>query len=1665
MHRLCLAALMLAACHTLGAQNVLPTISKPTGTYHDQVSVYCTFPEGCSGGVYWTGNGRIIAKTYTGPITLTQNTTLHVAGTDAEGTIITDDATAVYTIDKVTKPYITVSPEPGTARSSFYLTKLTWHNAESVMDRRSQFEADSQPIAWITDDASGQTVSTTKSLWDNPTPDFALYFSYNYKGFADGQYSVHFAPGAFTINGELSDELIVTYYVGDVPADPQYGNIGTDQTVTDDVSTLPQGNGVVTPTLATPQIVISGNHVAISTTDADVTIKYWINNRMQEAQLYEEPFAATSNCKVSAVTYNAAGEVSATADAVVSSFPAEDTGVGMSILVTEEGLENVTINAMSPNHRYVCGYTQDGNDPYGFVWDLSSNELSYLSTSFCNAASGISDDGTVIGWRMMADPITGVISESQTYSAWCRDGVWTAYPTGFTVRGITGDNRLYGSYGGRAATYDIATAEVIYYSQSTSCLTCVADDGQTFGGSVTTGSQQQPTVWYSQMQSVSVGDDVTGSVTSISGGGTWVMVGSFYRYCLTTSTGEHITSMGTPWGFTFERASGITDDGMIYGTFDETLYDPSHENMAMVYRNGYWQNLQEYLEQEYLLSLSDWQTVSGSRISGDGKTMLCTCYPAGVSSDDAYLQGMAILLNVATSHLAPTGVTARQMKGLQLNRVSWSAPLSGADEVTAYNVWRDGERIATVIDRTLYFDSDVNVGQTYSYTISAVYNDGEESQQSYEATVTTTTSALQAPRDLSYRQSGINDVNLTWSTPYNTLPALQYYDETSEVTAFGSGQYNSEWAVLIPASDLESYAGLQIRTFQFLPTSAQRSWTIRLYTDQDVTPFYEQRIDTTAVKLSYGDYNTVPLDSALDLPIGHDLYIALYIETAVTDNMLGVSWKNYQAGYTDLCRIEGVHDHFVCISRNSTGGTYNLTLPLGVGVCSEQQLAETSILGYRLTMDSQELADNVSVNHYAVAGVAEGRHVFTVSARYASGQESAADTLVMTLGNNTEAYRPIDDVQLNVTPGTVTAAWQTPLNDDQRRITYCQGQPLDITDSDNVKWQDSFGDEMQAAAVYPVAVTGAYADDYEITQLYYCPLSDGIEYTIDLMDEGGTYYFEQTFAPGEYVAGEVNYITLPQPVTISAAQSYRLIVDCYDGINGDIPLALDDDKHSGRASYSDLIRYDVSGSDETSWSTLTSDVAQWDRQLSWYMGLVISQRDAKPMPVDGYNVRIDGVQHNDALLPADATTYAASHLSVGTHTLALDVVYTDYGTVAGAEHTFVITAEQPDTIYTPGPGMYYGGLPADGRALYSVPTLFAQAYQSTFDCNYPELSVDLTHYMGIGVIDLSQDTNAGLSHYYTTTYYLNAACDPAEYGLTDYCMAMYDQWSHPVIYDRPATLATSASVSFTTPHEGLVVNGVNFTLCTADGDMPQAPTITLTEVDDESGEALQHVTLSPDVKSTGNGRYAVTATLTSPLVLSHAFTITVDGISEAWLPTSDQQPCINVQGYFNFIGLYGYGDKMEYGVAADTGGEVELYEPATESTDGEITFPIETTFGQDDIVLLDAPSWLHWVKTDGIWNGNWDEYEVLFLILTADELPEGVTGRNGIVTFTTRDGASQFRINVKQGNAAFAGINTIHIDASGNVDACFDLMGRRITNSRHTQFVISKKQVIYNFNL
>lgn len=341
-------------------------------------------------------------------------------------------------------------------------------------------------------------------------------------------------------------------------------------------------------------------------------------------------------------------------------------------------------------------------------------------------------------------------------------------------------------------------------------------------------------------------------------------------------------------------------------------------------------------------------------------------------------------------------------------------------------------------------------------------------------------------------------------------------------------------------------------------------------------------------------------------------------------------------------------------------------------------------------------------------------------------------------------------------------------------------------------------------------------------------------------------------------------------------------------------------------------------------------------------------------------------------------------------------------------------------------------------------------------------------------------------------------------GRDNYTLGVYDHWDCPVGYDADEMIVTKkmdkVTVDFGNPHEGLVCQNINFNLVSATDNIAEkvgSMKVTLSTWDAEHSSAtiIYNQQLKKNnirkVKDLNNGLFLHSVYINFPdnIILDKDFEVSVEGFAstdvEVWIPraidpnnlypthttysnatdsesVASTDVCLNIDGYFNYIGMWGWYDgKVERGEVVPQGDYVQVYYDPSDPDwpgryyTGEAAFPIECTFGINDIALLERPDWISEVKIDA---SQWDEYECLQIIMTADALPAEETGRYGEVIISTQDMASFYKIRIRQGNATFPndstdGINnlTVSIPAQGGL---FDLSGRRVDNVKEGQIYI-----------
>lgn len=1251
--------------------NVLPTLSADSGTYDDEVTVTCTFPEGCAGGKYWINGGELQANAYTEPIVIDYDCALSVAGTDATGRIITDVVTRQYTINRVTPPTITPSPAEGVRTTSFYVTRLVWSHATTVSMDLSPFKEGGsrhgENVVWLTGpDGSLISGGDANNLWQDGLNAFKAYFYKHYTPEQKGEYVLHIASKVFIIDGKTYEpELEFHYIVADgspapvfSPAEGTYkgsvtvtidyptdgsafyqfyklngakaksytGPITLTETSTieaygmdeDFTTTTPSTTATYTivPADPTPEVldapVISCNANTVSISGpAGATLKYWLDRSMASAQLYTTPFTVDHNCTVYCVAYTQNG-VSPTAALTIDGFSENRGDKGELVLLTPLAQETAHVRGLSPNGRWAVGFIGSDTSAKGFIWDLEADEFQYASTIFINQLWSITDDGTAYGWRARTTDIDESTTDDDLLWGTFKDGVWTEMPR---------------------ADFDKAIAPVL----PTSLIAPPAD---------------------------------LPAVTAVSQNGEWAILGQKYRYNAVTGKAEYLISMNERFASEgrSEVLSCITNDGTIFGTYDPSLFS-SEKGLGMVRTNdGRWRDVAVWLREEKGITLlDDYHLSSVSGVTGDGSTLLFHASTRGISSDDTFTRGLVLRMDADVHHQAPVALKAEQMSGRKIVKLSWKAPLADGESVDTYTISRNGEQLASVKgDTFIYYDEAVETDAAYTYTVTALYADGTVSPASREAYIALAMKNHLPVRNLASRPVGLNSLCLTWDAPVTTLPKLQYFGEENENYAFGTGTYNAEFGTRFPASDLATFEGQQIRTFQFLPTGAHKSFTLNLYRGDtgkaikyEATPFYSQEIDPTT--LNYGTVNTIELTTPQDLPQTGDLYVGLLIESSGNDNMLGISYEGFRSGYTDLCRIVGVHEQMVAMSQNSSVTT-EVVLPLGLGIASETDFEASIVTNYTVELDGKTTATTTAPRQ-VLEQLSEGNHTMSVTANYRDGVASAPMTLDVVMTDNADAYCPVEARAEMQADGSALITWDAPRDDDRSLIHWG-----DLTPSHG--WELARGLQgFMAVSIYPVNMTAYYVDDYEITGVYFCPTAEDIDYEVALGNlEGDIFAY---LNPENLNIGEINYLRFDEPISIDGTTTYQLVVNVPEVEEGVAALAYDS---SGKwqAGYSNLLNFGLG-------LTTLADFVSISEHPNWLMGLVVQQKTARPLPVEGYYVTLDDQLQNNALLTE--TRYTTAPLADGRHTARVDVVYkSDNKRVEGRPLSFTAGV---DGIFTP----------------------------------------------------------------------------------------------------------------------------------------------------------------------------------------------------------------------------------------------------------------------------------------------------------------------------------------------------------------------------------------------
>lgn len=931
---------------------------------------------------------------------------------------------------------------------------------------------------------------------------------------------------------------------------------------------------------------------------------------------------------------------------------------------------------VSADGRWATGvYVDNGQNTFGFLWNLESDNIQLLSTTFSSYGNSVSNDGTVVG-HFSYIPATG--GASFEVPGYYRGGAWhpVELPAGMAIGdtgsagqgwGITPDgtritgtlliNKSYTPFvwdttndGAIVRQLDISNPEG---TTQHGIATCISPNGMQVGGwayrynrscvlwDVTNGQKQYVGLQDHEHQAFnSVVSKFSPDGKKVIFGGGWdtnVNASDHTQWAYSVydlETGD-ITELPALGGRNATIALyGISNDYTVVGSnsdFDsgraviykaaDAVLDPA----TGYYKSTNAQYLEDYLEaqgvdfSQYDIFYNPYSEIPqrtlfrGQDISADGN-VICMLYYA---NDDGYaaLRSMIVMLNQDDSHAAPQDINLRQMAGINTVEVKWSAPVRAVEGIKEFAVYRDNEKIATVEKgQTKYYDTNVQIG-THSYSIASVYDDEETMSSSMSLTVME--KMPQEPWGLFLRQKGVNNIFCQWETPASNMITKNWYNaKTANLAGFGIAvdDVDIEMGVRFASDELGLYAGSKINSVGFIPMSQQDAVCLNIYkydADGHLQLLHTQAVDQN---LDIRKTNRIVLDEPLALPENSDIVVAFSFHVTVgTNNIIGMDHGRYTPGYSDLVRFVDEADFYSYCNMRAEQGVPDY-MSFMIDMILENEGTDTSadkIGSYLVYLDGEEVGRTAD-NSFTIANATLSTTATTKNVSVAALYEDGR------LSETASGSVPVKAAFVGV-----DGVCAEPLSATSMTLSW--DTPLDVdvfslsysgkkngtNGSNGIKAPRETDYSFMAAAKYPQSSIKGY-DGYNVTSLRFYPTGNA-QFTFYVLKDSE---IAREIPVSDYVLNEWNEVVLSEPLAISEQSSYTLVLEIYNATPDVAALAIDNTTpFVGVADLYSLDSYVLADS----WNSISS---QTGIRGNWMIGMVLQESEPHEAAVAGYDVYI-----------------------------------------------------------------------------------------------------------------------------------------------------------------------------------------------------------------------------------------------------------------------------------------------------------------------------------------------------------------------------------------------------------------------------------------------------------
>ncbi len=953
------------------------------------------------------------------------------------------------------------------------------------------------------------------------------------------------------------------------------------------------------------------------------------------------------------------------------------------------------VNAVSPNGKWACGIIGDGNITIlqGMLWNLETGETTYLSTTDESYAYDVTDDGLVVGAYTDYE-ITGT-GLGAMVAGYYHNGKWTHLENntiegvnelGGEVFAVSADGRVMVGYvqnGPKDSNIAPARWEdgklvaVLPYVGAGVAYTVSEDGKYVSGWAYKEGDFNRNIALWRDNETVeylSPSSSFAEAGRKLSADGTKLVCNSFghkFIYDLTTGDKTELPWISPAcWG---QEMSYISNDGLVLG--GEESQDPTtgaSGRYGYVFDGGKAYDLNTWMKNLYNFEIDtqEHMVFRGVDMSADGKVIALLDYPLlnGIPLGDH--ASIIVKLDQEITYCAPVALAAEKLTGLNSVRLTWKAPLSNAENVLGFNVYRNGVAIAESISEYAMIDANVEFG-TYTYTVTALYlgeNDEiVESEPCHAADVEVAADKLNTVVNIETHPVNYNDLKLRWNAPLSNLPSLTYFDYNQSVAGFGGGLVSFSAAIRLPYDVVENYSEhYKVARISFMPRNAEAVYTVKVLVN-DVEKSSKR---VAASELTLGTMNTIDLDVPVAYTALDDVIIAVDVDASQfsmpSNDVIGMNYgSNVITGFSDLLRQASEPEYYSLNQSSIDAGYGEMPISWAIEAIFAKTNADGSadisseiIEGYTVYRNG-EMVGTTESETFIDTNLTEGTYTYGVVANY-QGQSSEAATKEVRFTPKTEAL-------VAVTPSTVWAdvtffevMWDAPLNNDATVISYSNG----ISSGRGINLSGANLFDFTAAHDYPYSYLKWY-EGYTIDALRFFPTAEatfaivlevnGIDHEMIVLGEMG--------AEDGYTLNTWNSIRLTEPVKIQSGSNYRVKLLCVDVTPNNYPICMD--TGVGTIGVSDLYSFDYE-----SFSSVISDAGLTG---SWMLGMDIHNDNTELLPVAGYNVIFDGAQANTELVTD--TYFRQDGLSLknnSTHRVKINTIYNIGGTTIEVEGNQVV---------------------------------------------------------------------------------------------------------------------------------------------------------------------------------------------------------------------------------------------------------------------------------------------------------------------------------------------------------------------------------------------------------